>query len=121
MFKEEVAKVIKDIASIQLESLDKIITGHFDNNYIKGIYKLFEISLYEVKDNAEIISDYYKSILVNPENIYLINEFQLGVCGHILFKMEDTWVTDNPEGIRETWNIFHTINEKFHPEYSLIL
>lgn len=55
-----------------------------------------------------------------PQLINMLSEYQMMVCSHILFRMEDEWVHTNSQGVLGTWAIFQRANLKFHPELTLL-
>ena len=77
-------------------------------------------------DNDEIIMaldehiELYTEIENTPQLINMLSEYQMLVCSHILFRMEDEWVHNNSQGVLGTWAIFQKANLKFHPELTLL-
>ena len=62
----------------------------------------------------------YVDIEQTPQLIQTISEYQMLVCSHILFRMEDEWVHTTSQGVLGTWAIFQKANLKFHPELTLL-
>ena len=52
---------------------------------------------------------------------FLSSEYQLYICSHILFKMEDEWIHDLSQGVYGAWELLHKETNKFHPELTLII
>ena len=50
----------------------------------------------------------------------MLNEYQLMICSHILFKMEDEWLIDNSQGVCGAWELLHKIQINYHPEITLL-
>lgn len=119
---KETKDIIKLIAGIQIESLNSLKDDVNNGNNIAEdlIKKFFQI------DNDEIIQaldehiQLYVDIEQTPQLINMINEYQMLVCLHILFRMEDEWVHTNSQGVLGTWAIFQKLNLKFHPELTLL-
>ena len=119
---KETKDIIKLIAGIQIESLNSLKDDVNNGNNIAEdlIKKFLQI------DNDEIIQaldehiQLYVDIEQTPQLINMINEYQMLVCSHILFRMEDEWVHTNSQGVLGTWAIFQKSNLKFHPELTLI-
>ena len=119
---KETKDIIKLIAGIQIESLNSLKDDVNNGNNIAEdlIKKYLQI------DNDEIIQaldehiQIYVDIEQTPQLINMINEYQMLVCSHILFRMEDEWVHTNSQGVLGTWAIFQKSNLKFHPELTLL-
>lgn len=119
---KETKDIIKLIAGIQSESLNSLKDDVNNGNNIAEdlIKKFLQI------DNDEIIQaldehiQLYVDIEQTPQLINMINEYQMLVCSHILFRMEDEWVHTNSQGVLGTWAIFQKSNLKFHPELTLL-
>lgn len=119
---KETKDIIKLIAGIQIESLNSIKEEVSNGNNIANdlIKKLLQI------DNDEIILaldehiQLYVDIEQTPQLIQTIPEYQMLVCSHILFRMEDEWVHTNSQGVLGTWAIFQKSHLKFHPELTLL-
>ena len=119
---KETKDIIKLIAGIQIESLNSLKDDVNNGNNIAEdlIKKFLQI------DNDEIIQalnehiQLYVDIEQTPQLINMINEYQMLVCSHILFRMEDEWVHTNSQGVLGTWAIFQKSNLKFHPELTLL-
>jgi hypothetical protein len=119
---KETKDIIKLIARIQIESLNSLKDDVNNGNNIAEdlIKKFLQI------DNDEIIQaldehiQLYVDIEQTPQLINMINEYQMLVCSHILFRMEDEWVHTNSQGVLGTWAIFQKSNLKFHPELTLL-
>lgn len=119
---KETKDIIKLIAGIQIESLNSLKDDVNNGNNIAEdlIKKFLQI------DNDEIIQaldehiQLYVDIEQTPQLINMINEYQMLVCSHILFRMEDEWVHTNSQGVLGTWAIFQRANLKFHPELTLL-
>ena len=119
---KETKDIVKLIAGIQIESLNSLKEDIFNGNNIAQdlIKKLLQI------DNDEIIMaldehiELYTEIENTPQLINILSEYQMLVCSHILFRMEDEWVHNNSQGVLGTWAIFQKSNLKFHPELTLL-
>ena len=116
--KTETSNIIIKIADIQItaltniennwEEVDKDLLGRY-----LGISTDLKSSLYDLLSTYEDIKSY-------PSTIKMLSEEQLMVCSHILFRMEDEWMKDNPTGVRETWELLFKQVDRIHPEYNLI-
>lgn len=121
---KETKDIVKLIAGIQIESLNSLKEDITKGNNIAQdlIKKLLQI------DNDEIIRalDEHIELYVEIENtpqlimINILSEYQMLVCSHILFRMEDEWVHTNSQGVLGTWSILQKANLKFHPELTLL-
>lgn len=138
---KETEKVIKNIAEIQIEALGRIIKNEKNPNSsisTELVLKLLEVGEENIKDDIsdselrnlfhELIEeetqkkiDLYKQLIEIPTSIRTLNEYQLYICSHILWKMEDEWITDNQQGVLGAWAELQSCTRKFHPELTLIL
>lgn len=119
---KETKDIVKLIAGIQIESLNSLKEDISNGNNIAQdlIKKLLQI------DNDEIIRaldehiELYTEIENTPQLINMLSEYQMLVCSHILFRMEDELVHNNSQGVLGTWAIFQKAHLKFHPELTLL-
>lgn len=126
---KETKDIVKLIASIQIESLNSIKEDVKNGNDIAQdlIKKLLQIEDDEIIfEDDEIIRaldehiELYVEMENTPQLINMLSEYQMLVCSHILFRMEDEWVHTNSQGVLGTWAIFQRANLKFHPELTLL-
>ena len=113
-------EVIGDIARIQMEALSTIINDPEQVNY-SVLRKYLQIEEGDIVEAAKHLYNVYHAMIFKPQLIHLLNEYQLYICSHILFRMEDEWLQDNPSGVAGTWAIIMTDSEKFHPELNLVI
>ena len=138
---KETEKIIKNIAEIQIEALSRIIANEDKPNSDLGhelILKLLEfdescipdkISSGQmkkvfnglIKEETQKRIDIYKQVLEIPTAIRILNEYQLYLCSHILWKMEDVWIIDNQQGVLGAWAELRSCTNRLHPELTLIL
>lgn len=138
---KETEKVIKNIAEIQIEALGRIIKNEKNPNSSLStelVLKLLEVGEENIPDDIpdselrnlfhELIEeetqkkiDLYKQLIEIPTSIRTLNEYQLYICSHILWKMEDEWITDNQQGVLGAWAEIQSCTRKFHQELTLIL
>lgn len=111
-------KIISNIASIQLEA---IISIDKDSSIPEDLaFKYLEIPSESQWDHAvETLRDLYIQMMEMPTIIRMLSEYQLLLCSHILYRMEDVWMIDNPEGVFGAWGEIHAQMKKFHPEFTL--
>ena len=103
----ETKEVVKNIAQIQIEALTNI----------KNNITTTEEMLDSVNHHIQI----YEEIYEMPQLIKTLNEYQLYICSHILFKMEDEWIHNLSQGVYGAWELLHRETNKFHPELTLII
>lgn len=113
-------EIIQHIASIQMDAIQNIIDRPEDNDYDQ-LLKLIGYKPEDLISTAEEIYHYYKEVEETPELIRMANEYQLLVCHHILFVMEDEWLMDNSEGVYGAWEVLRRELDKFHPEFKIII
>lgn len=117
--KKELKTLIQELADIQITSFEKLkaVPNSVDQ------YQLNELIEFNNNDILEVLDRrirYWQFIKEMPEAITEIPEYQLGICVHILFVMEETWVQTNVDGVIAMWDLFDEMYKKFHPEIKLI-
>lgn len=115
----ETKEVVKNIAHIQIEALTNIL-NNLDNTEPDLLRKLLQITDDDIMESLIAHIQVYKEILEMPQLIKTLPEYQLFVCSHILFRMEDEWIPDNSQGVYGTWALLQTETKKLHPELTLI-
>lgn len=112
-------KIIIQIASIQLEAIRTIDQDRSIPSDLA--FKYLEIPSESQWDEAiETLERLYSQMMEMPSMIKMLNEYQLLICSHILYNMEDIWMIDNSEGVFGAWYEIHSQMEKYHPEFKLI-
>ena len=114
---KETKDIVKLIAGIQIESLNSIKENDIAQDLIK---KLLQIEDDEIIRALDEHIELYVEMENTPQLINMLSEYQMLVCSHILFRMEDEWVHTNSQGVLGTWAIFQRANLKFHPELTLL-
>lgn len=111
-------KIISNIASIQLEA---IMTIAQDRSIPDDLaFQYLEIPSESQWDHAiETLRELYIQMIEMPTMIRMLSEYQLLICSHILYRMEDVWMIDNSEGVFGAWSEIHAQMKKFHPEFTL--
>lgn len=120
---KETKDIVKLIAGIQIESLNSIKEDVKKGNNIAQdliIKKFLQIEDDEIIRALDEHLKLYVEIENTPQLINMLSEYQMLVCSHILFRMEDEWVHNNSQGVLGTWAIFQKANLKFHPELTLL-
>lgn len=116
--------IFSKIAFIQLEALSSIKKDPESsdevlcNLFIKPPHHSCEPEIFNATLQAHI--DLYTQMLEMPSIVRMLSEYQLLVCSHILFRMEDTWITEHSEGVYGAWYMIHACMMKYHPEFNLI-
>lgn len=116
----ETKEVVKNIAQIQIESLTNI-KNNITTTEPDLLRKLLQINNEEMLDSVNHHIQIYEEIYEMPQLIKTLNEYQLYICSHILFKMEDEWIHDLSQGVYGAWELLHRETNKFHPELTLII
>ena len=119
---KETKDIVKLIAGIQIESLNSIKEDVKNGNDIAQdlIKKLLQIEDDEIIRALDEHIKLYVEIENTPQLINMLSEYQMLVCSHILFRMEDEWVHTNSQRVLGTWAIFQRANLKFHPARTLL-
>lgn len=109
----EAKQVLDMVCDIQLDALQSIKEQ-------KLAAKLIQSNLSDWDYQISRLTAMYQNIKSIPQSIILLDEYQLLVCSHILFRMEQVWMVEYSYGISSLWSVIHECMEKFHPEYKLI-
>ena len=90
---KETKDIVKLIASIQIESLNSIKEDVKNGNDIAQdlIKKLLQIEDDEIIRALDEHIELYVEMENTPQLINMLSEYQMLVCSHILFRMEDEW------------------------------
>ena len=114
----EAKQVLDMICDIQLNALQSI--EDYPNKEQKLAAKLIQSNLSDWNAQLGKLKATYQNIKSIPQAITLLDEYQLLVCSHILFRMEQVWMVEYSYGISSIWSVIHECMEKFHPEYKLL-
>lgn len=119
-------QVIKQIAQVQVEALQTIRQNPraFNKDLVGKLFSKEYSDETFVEDIIKAIDsrlEVYKNILERPGFIRMLDEYQLLICSHILFKLEDEWINENVEGVLGTWQLLNDLLEKYHPELRLVI
>ena len=117
---KETKEIIQRIASIQMDALANIVECPEDNDN-SLLIKLLQVNPEDIVSTAEQVFNFYKEVEETPELIKMANEYQILVCHHILFQMEDEWIIENSQGVFGAWAFLHEALSKFHPEFRIII
>lgn len=113
-------EVIKRIADIQVSAIESIINDDYRVNH-RLLCRYLQITPTEVKSATNQLLTMYQNISSNPLSFVFLPEYQVGVCAHILFEMEDVWApTLGSDAIHGAWRVIGRLNKEYHPEYSLV-
>lgn len=138
---KETSQIIKNIAEIQIEALQRIIDNEDKPNASLSqelIIELLNIDISQLEEGTpynkmnqklktlihrkvDMRIDAYKQMIEIPTAIYCLDEYQLLLCSHILWKMEEVWILENSQGVNGAWLEINRAISKFHPEYTLII
>ena len=110
---KETKEIIRRIASIQMDALANIIESPEENDHeLLLLIKLLQVKPEEIVQAAESVFQFYKEVSETPDLIKMANEYQVLVCHHILFQMEDEWIIDNSQGVFGAWTFLHKVLDK---------
>lgn len=138
---KETSQIIKNIAEIQIEALQRIIDNEDKPNASLSqelLIELLNIDISQLEEGTpynkmnqklktlihrkvDMRIDAYKQMIEIPTAIYCLDEYQLLLCSHILWKMEEVWILENSQGVNGAWLEINRAISKFHPEYKLII
>ena len=111
-------QVLDMVCDIQLDALKSI--QDYPNKSRELAAKLIQESESDWDNQIGRLTAIYQNIKSIPQAITFLDEYQLLVCSHILYRMEPIWMIEYSYGISSLWSVIHECMEKFHPEYNLI-
>ena len=114
----EAKQVLDMVCDIQLSAIESI--KDYPNKSRELAAKLIQEQESDWDAQIGRLTAMYQNIKSIPQAITLLDEYQLLVCSHILFRMETVWMVEYSYGISSLWSVIHECMEKFHPEYKLI-
>lgn len=117
--KKELQQIIRELAQIQIEAFQKLKANPNSVDQYQ-LNQLIEFNDQDVQEVLDARIRYWELIHQMPEAIVGIPEYQLGICTHILFTMEETWVQTNVDGVLALWDLFDQMYKRHHPEINLI-
>lgn len=115
----ETKTVIKNIAQIQVEALTHISKNLEDTDHYL-LKKLLQIEEGEIRGVLDNMIKLYSDMIEYPQLIKTLTKYQLYVCSHILWKMEEEWITDTSQGVLGAWAIIQKYTTVLHPELTLL-
>lgn len=114
----EAKQVLDMVCDIQLSAIESI--KDYPNKSRELAAKLIQEQESDWDAQIGRLTAMYQNIKSIPQAITLLDEYQLLVCSHILFRMEPVWMVEYSYGISSLWSVIHECMEKFHPEYKLL-
>lgn len=120
---KETKDIVRLIAGIQVDALSNLKQEVIDENPFPDkemLFKLLNIQDGDILDALNNRINIYTEMVETPQLIGILDEYQLYICSHILFKMEDEWINDNSQGVINTWSLLRKYTSKFHPELTLL-
>ena len=114
----EAKQVLDMVCDIQLSAIESI--KDYPNKSRELAAKLIQEQESDWDAQIGRLTAMYQNIKSIPQAITLLDEYQLLVCSHILFRMEAVWMVEYSYGISNLWSVIHECMEKFHPEYKLL-
>ena len=117
--KKELKIIIQKLSSIQIEAL-KNLYNHPDSVDQYNLRKYIGFTRGDILDTIHSRIKYWEFIHNNPEAIKGISEYQLGICSHIGFIMEEEWVKDYPSGVLDFWELIDKLYKNYHPELEFL-
>lgn len=112
-------EILNKIISIQIDAYRRIASNNL-NWEDKWFLMQFQSSEKELQDMAQERLNFYLRVQENPAMIHMAPEEELATMRHILFRMEDTWLQENSEGIVNCWELFFSIEEQRKPRIKYI-
>lgn len=115
-------KILLAIAEIQVKALCNLYDhrNEVDKNlifkYVESVSEDYGRSINRV---LNIYQQFFTSRF-SEKYVELLSEYQLGVCIHILYRMEEQWIKKYTQReVNAAWEILFKAQAKFHPEYSI--
>lgn len=115
-------KVLWEISEIQKKALEGL-RNNPNKTDVYLIYRYIECGSDNILETVNRLWNMYNQISLAKDPQYyisLLSEYQLGICIHILYRMEEQWMQSYSQAeINSAWSILFKAQEKFHPEYKL--
>lgn len=108
---EEAKYILAKIAGIQIESYNRIL----ESGVTPEDVHLFRLEPVDIEHRANRAIKEYQGIISNPNILGIFDDKEISTMRHILYRMEDDWVTTNPTGCRDLWESFYQIEECRNP------
>nr|DAT27858.1 MAG TPA: hypothetical protein [Caudoviricetes sp.] len=126
-----IGEIIVMISDIQIKALRSISLNKDDNEmpldilrHIKPLFSYDSNTGESLVKQRDKIIDYYSFVITSdyPEKtLKLISEDQVDICIHILYEMEDTWVSKfGQDVVFKTWELLFSIKNSFHKEWNYL-
>ena len=109
----EAKQILGLIINIQLGSYTRILNGGLDQD--DWFLLQFQATREDVKTLVRERISLYSDLKSEPQFISLIDDIEIMVMRHILFRMEDLWMKFNSQGVSDLWKIFFHIAEQRIP------
>lgn len=126
-----IGEIIVMISDIQIKALRSISLNKDDNEmpldilrHIKPLFSYDSNTGESLVKQRDKLIDYYSFVITSdyPEKtLKLISEDQVDICIHILYEMEDTWVSKfGQDVVFKTWELLFSIKNSFHKEWNYL-
>lgn len=115
-------KILWAIAEIQKKALKGLTE---DSSKVEDylIFRYIECGSDNILETVNRLHNLYNQISLSRDPQYyisMLSEYQLGICIHILFRMEEQWIQQYSQSeINSAWQTLFRAQEKFHPEYKI--
>ena len=97
----EAKQVLDMVCDIQLSAIESI--KDYPNKSRELAAKLIQEQESDWDAQIGRLTAMYQNIKSIPQAITLLDEYQLLVCSHILFRMEAVWMVEYSYGISSQW------------------
>lgn len=109
----EAKQILGLIINIQLGSYTRILNDDLDQD--DWFLLQFQATGEDVKTLVRERISLYSDLKSEPQLLSLVDDIEIMVMRHILFRMEDLWMKFNSQGVSDLWKIFFDIEELRNP------
>ena len=111
--------IIKKIAKIQLDSWNRILKKKAFSKSELFLLNQFDNGLLDAENLASNKIKVYEGLMKYPNHIGLVDNDELSIIMHILFRMESEWILINQSGVYKLWSKLFEIQENRQPKVKL--
>lgn len=105
----EAKQILGLIINIQLGSYTRILNDDLDQD--DWFLLQFQATGEDVKTLVRERISLYSDLKSEPQLLSLVDDIEIMVMRHILFRMEDLWMKFNSQGVSDLWKKFFDIEE----------
>lgn len=115
----EAKTILKRVLDIQCQAYQHIPNIIRDGDAF--LLSQFGSSEEEILKQSFDLANRYAQIYLYPQQLALLPAKELATLRNILWRMEDVWIPESPEGVSGAWEILLSLEEEKTPEVTVPL